>query len=182
MPWYISGRARTPASQSSQVRYCQDERREDYSMRRPSRGNGGEGAEECVILEIREMRDSLNNQLEAIKHRVGSIERIQIASNADAVAQDVTNTIGSNAVRAYIVSICKEEQSNSRLIDETGMSKQALHYHTKALVDGDLLSAVKVRGEVHFVRNPLCDKIQFDKRFRRMIDEFRAQGNGNGGG
>lgn len=128
--------------------------------------------------DIRRSLEYIENQLEFIGHRVGTIERVQIATNADRVIEDIGNTLGGSSTRAYIVHVCAVQKSNAELQSLLGITRQATDKHTRMLVKGDLLSLVRVAGQKHFCRTPLCDKINFDKVFRNLIAEY---GDGNNG-
>lgn len=115
--------------------------------------------------------EQLNEQVE-IKHRLGTIERIEIAVNVGHVKEDIGSTLGNSFTKAAIVSLCKEEKSNNDLMEELGLSASALSNHTSVLVRGDILTPIKRGREKYFQRIPMLDKINFEAQYADLIQRF----------
>jgi len=115
--------------------------------------------------------EQLNEQVE-IKHRLGTIERIEIAANQRLVKEDIDSTLGNSPAKAAIVSLCKDLKSNNELMDELGMSASALSNHTSVLVRADILTPVKRGVEKYFQRIPMLDKINFEAKYADLIQRF----------
>lgn len=128
-----------------------------------------------VILERlgrieQELQTQVGEQRE-IKHRVGTIERVMIATNLERVLEDVNATIGGNPIRAAILALCKQPCPNEFLISRLGLQPSTLTYHTSKLERGDLLTSRSEGNRKIWQRTPLCEKINIDQLYRDLIQE-----------
>lgn len=109
-------------------------------------------------------REGLLNMIDEIRHRIGTVERIQVMAHRDKVIYHLRDVLRDSEKKRQILTCCSGEWvSKAELMRRTGLSPTALANHTSALADADLLLRRKVGRHISFRTAPLLDHIDLDK-------------------
>jgi len=126
----------------------------------------------------RDSWEKLQNDVEMIKTRVSSLDRIAVLQNRQLIIDDLKEVIRKSTYRAAVLYLTKDEISRQELIralgtDPTNISK----FTTPLLGNKGYLNEFRRGGSVYYKRDEKIDLIDFDniEPFKSLIQQWKSK-------
>ena len=121
--------------------------------------------------------EKLRNDIEVIKNRVKSLDRIAVMQNHELLVQDIQRVIGESIYKAAILHITSERMGAEQLAKAIGTHPSNLSKFTKGLTDSGYLNEFKNGTRKEFERDEKLGMIRFEtmKEFAPLLEKWRSQ-------
>lgn len=123
--------------------------------------------------------EKLKNDVEMIKTRVSSLDRISVLQNAELIIRDVRALVGSSEHRVILLHLTKTEHSRQQLAEKMGMDPRNLNYYINPFLGNKgYINEFRKGKEVYYCRDEKLDLIDFDglEGYAEIIAKWEAQG------
>ena len=125
----------------------------------------------------REGFEKLQNDVEMIKTRVSSLDRIAVLQNRGLIIDDLKALVGRSGLMAAVLHITTEEVYSSDLADALGIDHRNLNKLVVPLMGNKgYLNQFRHGGRVSYRRDEKIDLIGFEdiEPFRALIEQWKA--------
>ena len=121
--------------------------------------------------------EKLRNDVEIIKNRVSSLDRLAVMQNQENLVQDLKRVIGDSLYRAAILHISREDVSAESLARSVGTDPSNLSKFTRALTESGYLYELRRGRAKVFRRDEKLDMMRFEsvEPFASLIEKWRSQ-------
>ena len=122
----------------------------------------------------------MQNDVEMIKTRVSSLDRIAVLQNRDLIVKDLEGVIGRSAHVAAVLYLAREEISRHDLASALGTDNTNINKFTKPLLGNKgYLNEFRREGAVWYRRDEKVDLIHYENTepFKALVAKWVAQRN-----
>ena len=122
--------------------------------------------------------EKLRNDIEIIKNRVSSLDRLAVMQNQELLIKDLKRVIGSSLYRAAILHVAREDLTAEQLAHAIGTDPSNLSKFTKGLTGATGYLAELKRGRQKvYRRDEKLDMLGFEavEPFASMIKKWKAE-------
>ena len=122
--------------------------------------------------------EKLKNDIEMIKTRVSSLDRISVLQNMELIIRDVKSLIGSSKHKVILLHITKDEISRQDLAERMGIDPKNLNKFINPFLGNKGYINEFSRGKVKiYRRDEKLDLISFDEleEYAEIIEEWSSK-------
>ena len=126
----------------------------------------------------RESWEKVQNDVEMIKTRVSSLDRIAVLQNRDVIIADLKELIGSSILKAAVLHLTVEEVYRSDLADALGIDERNLSKFIGPLMGNKgYLNQFRHEGRLSYRRDEKIDLIGFEDidTFASLIEKWKTK-------
>lgn len=121
--------------------------------------------------------EKLQNDVEIIKNRVSSLDRIAAIESRETIIRDIQDVVGRSRIKAAILYLTREEISREELSEALGIDARNLSKFMNPLAGiKGYVNVLRRSGRVAYRRDEKLDLLGFDEldEFRVLLEEWRA--------
>ncbi len=129
----------------------------------------------------RDSWEKLQNDVEIVKTRVSSLDRIAVLQNRQLIIDDLTELVGKSTYQAAVLHLTKDEIARQELAEALGTDPRNLNKFTKPLLGNKgYLNEFRRAGRIYYKRDEKIDLIDFDniEPFKTLIQRWKAKPEG----
>lgn len=126
----------------------------------------------------RESWEKLQNDVEMIKTRVSSLDRIAVLQNSEIIIRDLVELVGRSKQKAMVLHLTKEQLSRQELANRLGVDERNLNKLTDPFTGNKgYLNEFRRGGRVYYRRDEKIDLVDFDhiSPFKELIESWKAE-------
>jgi hypothetical protein len=127
--------------------------------------------------------EKLQNDVEMIKTRVSSLDRIAVLQNKGLIVQDLAEVVGKSTYIAAVLHLTRDEIPRRDLARALGSDDRNLNKFTNPLIGNKgYLNEFRRGGTVSYRRDEKMDLIDYDNTepFKTLIAKWAAHRNSQG--
>ena len=126
----------------------------------------------------REALEKLQNDVEMIKTRVSSLDRIAVLQNRQIIIDDLTQIVGRSTYLAAVLHLTTRATSRQDLATALGTDPTNVNKFTNPFLGNKgYLNEFRRGGRVYYRRDEKIDLIDFDniEPFKTLIEQWRTR-------
>ena len=128
--------------------------------------------------------EDIKNDIEIVKNRVSSLDRIAVLGNRDLILQDLRGIVGTSTVRSAILASTSDLISASALAKRLGMDPAYLSREiNKFTGKKGYINRIKKGRNIYYIRDEKIDLLDIDNQdpFKSLYDTWcRSHGHESG--